>query len=90
MGLGLAEEEAPAEVAAEVTAELVPTEPAEVATAVVATGVVLLAYAGALDAAAEVVTGLTIVQGQLVTVKVVASVTVYVLSPIVREVASGQ
>lgn len=45
--MGLAEAEAPAEVLAEV----VPTDPAEVAAAVVAAGVVELAYTGALDGA---------------------------------------
>jgi len=62
---------------AEALTEVVPTEDL-VATGVVAAGVVVLAYTGALDGATtlEVVTGLTTVQGQLVTVKVMASVMV--------------
>jgi len=62
---------------AEDLAEVVPTEPAEVEAAVVATTVVL-AYTGVLAGATtlEVVTGLTMVQGQLVMVKVVDSVAV--------------
>jgi len=59
---------------AETLAEVVPTEVA----AVVGTAAVVLAYTGALVGATTeaVVTGLTIVQGQLVMVKVVLSVAV--------------
>jgi len=62
---------------AEALTEVVPTEDL-VATGVVAAGVVVLAYTGALDGATtlEVVTGLTTVQGQLVMVKVVEAVAV--------------
>jgi len=62
----------------EAKAEVVPTEPALVAGAGGAAGAVVLEYTGALVGATtlEVVTGLTMVQGQLVMVKVVASVTV--------------
>jgi len=81
MGLG----EVVAEVPAEVATETVPTG-AEAAVV----GAVLLTYTGALVGIDEEVTGLTIVQGQSVMVKVVASVTVYVELPRVMEVAAGQ
>jgi hypothetical protein len=65
---------------AEALAEVVPTEPLLVATvAGVVAATVVLAYTGALLAGAttlEVVTGLTMVQGQLVMVKVVEAVAV--------------
>jgi len=67
MGLG----EAVAEVPAEVATETVPDAPVGLVA-----GVVLLTYTGALVATDEVVTGLTMVHGQSVMVKVVASVTV--------------
>jgi len=62
---------------AEALTEVVPTEPLVEAGVVAAT--VVLAYTGALLAGAttlEVVTGLTMVQGQLVMVKVVEAVAV--------------
>jgi len=64
-------EEAVAEVPAEVATETVP----DAVVALVAADV-LLAYTGALVGIDEVVTGLTMVHGQSVMVKVVASVTV--------------
>lgn len=59
-------------------AEVVPTEPPVVGAGPGPAGTVVLAYTGALVGAttAEVVIGLTMVQGQLVMVKVVDSVAV--------------
>lgn len=81
MGLG----EAVAELPAEVATETVPT--GAVPTGV---GAVLLTYTGATVGTDEEVTGATIVQGQSVIVRVVASVTVYVELPRVMAVAAGQ
>jgi len=81
IGLGEGVAEDPAEVAA----EPVPTGPVGPVA-----GVVLLTYTGALVGIDDDVTGATIVQGQSVIVKVVASVTVYVELPRVMAVAAGQ